>query len=905
MWCGTTARASSASERASSTSRNERTRPRIEDDGQQHAVVLAAAARTADEHRLPRIAAALAPRERLPATHVDLGELVDERAGPRALADPVGVAVRALVETGVVDPRKLEVDVGQLARRDTAPAGIDLQAPEADRGLAGHPLSHALEVQRVDDRAVAVGAQVEHDAVAAFVGVDVMEDEEWVHLHRGAEAAAAAAVDQVDARGLRALPAVVGDDRRPRRAGGSRAGRRRRAARRSPRTAASARTSACTTAPTAAATPARAAGCRARRPPGSHSAGRARPRRRSGRPWPGPGGGGPCRGGRAGPCPRRRGCAACAGRSARGWGSRCGPRSARRAPRSRRWRWARARGSAPTRPRRRSPGRVGRELGVLDAPVALPGAVRARAQEAVRVADASAPERERVQHRQPVEPVVEALAPDLEQRRSVAQQHAGKPRRHAALDGKLGQSHLLTQRGEAERVAGRPGRFGGERRQRPAGGEPERGSRPLTQDLSPRAGSLAHRPTIWRWPSEGAASFRPDAPADHPRGGAALGELDRARRDRGARRARVAGARRALRRLDRHVLAGQRQVRRLRRGLRLLRAVALRRGGDADARDDGARADPRARARGRGGGRAPLLHGHAGPRALASATSRRCWRARGWSPSTPTSSAAPRSATCPPTARSALRRPASSACTTTSRRRAATTPRSRPPSATRAACARSTRCARPAWRPASAASSTSARRREQRVEMAFELAEINPTSVPINLLNPRPGTKFGDRELHGPVGGRQVDRDLPPDPSRRAVPPVRRARREPRRAAAAGGQAGLNGVMMGNFLTTLGNEPERRPRDVRGARAQRRAPARQRRQPAARQPLGLARRARRPTSSRSYLGGRSAEALEVAASGIPSTQLRFEAQARRADAPDAARTGAPEAPTRRRRARAD
>src|SRR5205085_3901605 len=30
---------------------------------------------------------------------------------------------------------------------------------------------------------------------------------------------------------------------------------------------------------------------------------------------------------------------------------------------------------------------------------------------------------------------------------------------------------------------------------------------------------------------------------------------------------------------------------------------------------------------------------------------------------------------------------------------------------------------------------------EQRVEMAFELAEIDPTSVPINLLNPRPGTK--------------------------------------------------------------------------------------------------------------------------------------------------------------------
>src|ERR1700704_1809588 len=40
--------------------------------------------------------------------------------------------------------------------------------------------------------------------------------------------------------------------------------------------------------------------------------------------------------------------------------------------------------------------------------------------------------------------------------------------------------------------------------------------------------------------------------------------------------------------------------------------------------------------------------------------------------------------------------------------------------------------------------------REQRVEMAFELAAIDPTSVPINMLNPRPGTKFGDREYMDP-----------------------------------------------------------------------------------------------------------------------------------------------------------
>src|SRR5919108_5199232 len=39
---------------------------------------------------------------------------------------------------------------------------------------------------------------------------------------------------------------------------------------------------------------------------------------------------------------------------------------------------------------------------------------------------------------------------------------------------------------------------------------------------------------------------------------------------------------------------------------------------------------------------------------------------------------------------------------------------------------------------------------EQRVEMAFQLAEVGPTSVPINMLNPRQGTKFGDRELMDP-----------------------------------------------------------------------------------------------------------------------------------------------------------
>lgn len=96
----------------------------------------------------------------------------------------------------------------------------------------------------------------------------------------------------------------------------------------------------------------------------------------------------------------------------------------------------------------------------------------------------------------------------------------------------------------------------------------------------------------------------------------------------------------------------------------------------------------------------------------------------------------------------------------------------------------------------------------QRVEMAFELADINPTSVPINLLNPRAGTKFGDREYMDPWEAVQwvaIFRLILPDALFRLCGGRTENLKELQPLAV---KAGVNGVMMGNFLTTLGNTPE-------------------------------------------------------------------------------------------------
>jgi biotin synthase len=98
--------------------------------------------------------------------------------------------------------------------------------------------------------------------------------------------------------------------------------------------------------------------------------------------------------------------------------------------------------------------------------------------------------------------------------------------------------------------------------------------------------------------------------------------------------------------------------------------------------------------------------------------------------------------------------------------------------------------------------------REQRVEMAFQLAAIDPTSVPINLLNPRPGTKFGDRDYMDPweaVKWIAIFRLILPAALFRLCGGRVENIGELQQLAV---KAGVNGVMMGNFLTTLGNTPE-------------------------------------------------------------------------------------------------
>ena len=97
---------------------------------------------------------------------------------------------------------------------------------------------------------------------------------------------------------------------------------------------------------------------------------------------------------------------------------------------------------------------------------------------------------------------------------------------------------------------------------------------------------------------------------------------------------------------------------------------------------------------------------------------------------------------------------------------------------------------------------------DQRIELIGQLRDVEPAEVPINFLNPRPGTPFGNLDLVEPLeairwialfrlglpsvilrfaGGREVTL---------------------RELQTMGMTSGINALIVGNYLTTLGRTPE-------------------------------------------------------------------------------------------------
>jgi biotin synthase len=93
---------------------------------------------------------------------------------------------------------------------------------------------------------------------------------------------------------------------------------------------------------------------------------------------------------------------------------------------------------------------------------------------------------------------------------------------------------------------------------------------------------------------------------------------------------------------------------------------------------------------------------------------------------------------------------------------------------------------------------------EQRAEFAAQLAALEPDEVPLNFLNPRPGTPFGEREPMSAVDALRTVATF------RLVMPRTILRFAGGREitlgdlAARGVRGGVNAVIVGNYLTTLG-----------------------------------------------------------------------------------------------------
>jgi biotin synthase len=97
---------------------------------------------------------------------------------------------------------------------------------------------------------------------------------------------------------------------------------------------------------------------------------------------------------------------------------------------------------------------------------------------------------------------------------------------------------------------------------------------------------------------------------------------------------------------------------------------------------------------------------------------------------------------------------------------------------------------------------------EQRVDFAFELAALDPCEVPINLLDPRPGTPLSDQQVLSPREALQaiaLYRLILPGSWLRLAGGRERVLGE---LQGMGLVAGANALIVGNYLTTIGRSPE-------------------------------------------------------------------------------------------------
>lgn len=97
---------------------------------------------------------------------------------------------------------------------------------------------------------------------------------------------------------------------------------------------------------------------------------------------------------------------------------------------------------------------------------------------------------------------------------------------------------------------------------------------------------------------------------------------------------------------------------------------------------------------------------------------------------------------------------------------------------------------------------------EQRIDFAFELRDLDPCEVPINLLDPRPGTPLGEQPLLSPRAALQaiaLFRLVMPSTILRLAGGREKVLGE---LQAIGLLAGANALIVGNYLTTTGRLPE-------------------------------------------------------------------------------------------------